>query len=257
MKTSITSTYRPPLLRAVYAFLIAITALSAMPRNAHAQIYVSQVNGIINPIGFVNQYDASSGTLIKDHLITGLKTPTGLVVAGNTLFVANRDGGTVGAYDATSGTGNANFITGLKEPMGLAVAGNTLFVASSGTTGVGTVVAYNAGTGAAINPNPLITALNGPTGLAVTGNTLFVATEGNATVGEYNATSGTAINATFITLQTEVTGLAVSTKGNVLFVGNFFAGTVGEYDAKMGSTINGKFIKGLTFPSGIAIKAAK
>ena len=53
---------------------------------------------------------------------------------GNTLFVSTFNDGTVGAYDATSGTAiNAKFIMGLNEPTGIAVASNLLFVASFGS----------------------------------------------------------------------------------------------------------------------------
>jgi hypothetical protein len=50
-------------------------------------------------------------------------------VSGNNLFVADRNTGTVGEYNATTGaTINANFITGLSTPLGIAVSGNNLFV---------------------------------------------------------------------------------------------------------------------------------
>ena len=48
MKTSITSNWRP-LLRALYAFVIAIIVLWAMPRNARAQLYVT--HGGVAPVG--------------------------------------------------------------------------------------------------------------------------------------------------------------------------------------------------------------
>ena len=114
--TTATSNWRP-LLRAFYPFLIAAAALSAMPRNARAQLYVTQRS----PDGIVSKYNATTGTLIKAHFITGLNQPQGLAVLGNTLFVANFGSGTVGKYDATTGAAiNANFITGLNVPVGLA-----------------------------------------------------------------------------------------------------------------------------------------
>ena len=92
MKTTLTSNWRP-LLRAFYALVIAIAALSAMPKNAHA------------------------GAAISPSFITGLNAPSGLAVFGNTLFVANQFGTTVGKYDATTGEViKADFIRGLSTP---------------------------------------------------------------------------------------------------------------------------------------------
>jgi hypothetical protein len=82
------------LLRAFYASLIAIAALSGMARTARAQLYVSQL-GILT----VSEYNATTGVAINANLITRLSTPSRLAVQGNTLFVAN-EGGSVGKYDA-------------------------------------------------------------------------------------------------------------------------------------------------------------
>jgi hypothetical protein len=56
------------LLRAFYAFLIAFATLWAMPRNAHAQLYVTQA---VSP-GIVSEYNASTGKVIKSNFITAL-----------------------------------------------------------------------------------------------------------------------------------------------------------------------------------------
>ena len=55
MKTTLTSSWRP-LLRALYAFLIVVAGLWAMPKNAHA------------------------GAAINPSFITGLDLPEGLAV---------------------------------------------------------------------------------------------------------------------------------------------------------------------------------
>jgi DNA-binding beta-propeller fold protein YncE len=117
--TTLTSNWRP-LLRAFYPFLIAIAALWAMPKNAHAQLYVTEVPG--DNGGVVDKYDAKTGAAINASFITGLGFPLGLAVLGNKLFVVDFASGTVGKYDATTGEAiNANFITGLQFPTGLAV----------------------------------------------------------------------------------------------------------------------------------------
>ena len=173
MKTIIPSDSRP-LLRACYAFLIAIAALWAMPRTAHAQLYVINTPGGGGQV-VVSKYNATTGAAINASFITGLINLTfapdfGLAVSGNTLFVGDVLG-FVGKYDATTGGAiNASFITGLHDPFGLALLGNTLFVANSnfisGTVNSGTVGEYDATTGAAINAS-FITGLTVPSGLAV------------------------------------------------------------------------------------------
>src|SRR5271166_4018835 len=168
MKTIITSNWRP-MRRALCTLLIGIAAFWAAPRSARAQLYVVQFgNGAANS-GRVGEYDAATGATINANFITGLDSPTALLLSGNTLFVANYDSGTVGEYNATTGAAiNANFITGLMNyPWGVALSGNNLFVVNSGDTpGAGTVGEYNATTGAVIKAN-FITGLNSPGGLVV------------------------------------------------------------------------------------------
>jgi hypothetical protein len=76
MKTTSTSNLRP-LLRALYPFVIAIAVLWTMPRNAHAQLYVAEIPGLI---GFVGEYDATTGAAISPSFITGLNRPFGIAV---------------------------------------------------------------------------------------------------------------------------------------------------------------------------------
>jgi DNA-binding beta-propeller fold protein YncE len=154
-------------LEAAFARLLPIPyrhrrALWAMPKNAHAQLYVTEVPG--DNGGVVDKYDAKTGAAISPSFITGLNDPQWLAVKGNTLFVANAGGNTVGKYDATTGAAiSPSFITGMGFPLGLAVLGNKLFVVDFAS---GTVGKYDATTGEAINAN-FITGLQFPTGLAV------------------------------------------------------------------------------------------
>jgi hypothetical protein len=67
-------------LRAFYPFLIAAAALWAMPTNARTQLYVTQRPEPPSVIGIVSEYDATTGKAIKASFITGLSSPTGLVV---------------------------------------------------------------------------------------------------------------------------------------------------------------------------------
>ena len=80
---------------------------------------------------------------------------------------------------------------------------------------------------------------------------LFVSQSNAGSVGEYDATTGAAINASFITgLNQPLFGIAVS--GKHFFVVNNDT-TVGEYDAGTGEAINVSFITGLNGPLGLAI----
>jgi hypothetical protein len=82
MHTSTISNWRP-LSRALYALLIAIAAVWEMPRNARAQLYVSQLVP-----GTVGTYNAKTGVAINASFITGLSWPVCLALRGNQLFVA-------------------------------------------------------------------------------------------------------------------------------------------------------------------------
>jgi hypothetical protein len=85
-------------------------------------------------------------------------------------------------------------------------------------------------------------------------NHLFVSDTYANTVGEYDATTGAAINAAFITGLNSPNGLTLD-DNNHLFVVNTGNGTVGEYDATTGAGINPNFITGLGTPGGIAFMA--
>ena len=81
---------------------------------------------------------------------------------------------------------------------------------------------------------------------------LYVSQVFNGGVGKYNATTGAAIHANFITgLSAFPVGIALS--GNNLFVTNFFSNTVGEYNATTGAVINANFITGLSDPCALAV----
>ncbi len=154
---------------------------------------------------------------------------------------------TVSEYNATTGaTINANLITRLRTPSGLAIQGKTLFVANES----GSVGKYVA-TGAAINPSFITGMRFFPQGLAVQGNILFVANFGFGTVGKYDASTGEAINADFITAGFP-TALALS--GNRLFVLDATA-SVREYNAITGAAINANLITQLSAPSGLAAQS--
>jgi hypothetical protein len=204
MRTIITSNSWP-LRRALCTLLMCIAALWAMPRSAHAQLYISENSGT----GTIGEYDANTGKPINSILIMGLGQPLALALSGNNLFVPNYGAGTLGKYDATTGAPNTNFSlnTGVGGPGGgLALSGNNLFVSSEESNTVGE---YSATTGHAINASFITTGLSAPSGLALSGNDLFVANAGNNTVGKYNATTAV-LNPNFSPEVIQPYGLAVA-----------------------------------------------
>ena len=79
---------------------------------------------------------------------------------------------------------------------------------------------------------------------------LYVSLNGANIVGEYDATSGAAINANLITGLNLPRGLALS--GNNLLVSNVGGTTVGEYNATTGAVINATLIAP-SEPHGLAL----
>src|ERR1700728_2419875 len=82
---------------------------------------------------------------------------------------------------------------------------------------------------------------------------IFVANQGNNTVGEYNSTTGAAINSAFVSSGL-VYPYCLAVSGNDLFVATDSDNTtVGEYNATTGSVINASFITGLSESDSFAI----
>jgi hypothetical protein len=222
--------------------------------------------------GRIGEY-TTSGALVNAALLTNLGTafPNGIAVSGGDLFVTRE--GSVGEFTTSGVPINSSLIT-VSNPLvadlyGLAVSGNDLFVGFNefnAGAGHGKIAEYDATTGAVINAN-FITGLNQPEGITISGNHLFVVnnaddnSEGgiltNGTVGEYDLTTGAAINSALIAGLNQP--VAVAVLGNDLFVTSnpypVNTGTVGEYDATTGASINASFISGLDDPQGIAIFA--
>ena len=265
-------------MRAVSAFLIALAALSVLPKNAQAQLFVTQAVGS-GSVGIVTQYSTHTrqSPITPNPLVTGLSNPLGLALTsdGKSLFVSNNKTGVVGKYNVSDGSPDPAFesLTKLKGVTGLAVStdGKTLYVASFGTVslsgpGTGTVGSYDAALGAkgTTNNPTFLPNLPGPTGLAYQANVLYVALCGNMLgqtgfITAYDATEGGAFNPNpLITGLSQPGGIALS--GNELYVVNEGNGTVTKYKITGSSTgfsvtesSPAPFISNLNAPSGIAI----
>ena len=142
---------------------------------------------------------------------------------------------------------STTFVSGLDNPNAIAVAGDDLWVANYNS---GTISEYNATTGAVINAS-LISGLNGPVAIVVSGGNLWVANysggvelpgEESGSIGEYNATTGAAVNAELVDDTGNLQGMAMS--GGTLWVTGIDPNAIGEnsgfiedYDAASGDAI--------------------
>jgi hypothetical protein len=258
-------------MRGIFAApLLCVTVFLATANTASAQLYVAQYG-----FATVSEYNSTDPTAsappINVSLITGLSLPGGLVLSGNTLFVANSGANKVGKYTvngATATEANPNFInTGLSTPIAIAVSGSHLFVVNA--NGNQTISEYDANTGtlqkASVLP-PSTTQVGDPVAIAVSNNYLFVAHYQEATflannyglgsVGQYDLSSGAVVEERLIKGLAGPISLAVD--GSTLFVLTSgytaaSAGGVGTYNATSGAPIKANLVTGLTKPDGIAI----
>jgi len=155
----------------------------------------------------------------------------------------------------------------LRAFYGFVIAGAALWVLSRDACaqlyvtnmphGGGVVSEYNAETGELIKAE-LITGLTLPYGLAVRGNSLFVVDEAGS-VGKYNATTGAAINRSFITkgLGNPYTPALLGERLYVSNLGDGNGGMVLVYNAKTGAVINLNFITTLDVPGGLVLSGDK
>jgi len=206
--------------------------------------------------GSVSQYNINGYTNNGLFISSGLSYPAGIAISGNNLYIVNVNTGTIGVYNAYSGSViNADFIGGLNSPFGIAISddGTTLYVANGGNNTIG-VYDVTGTTSVTINAN-FITGLDNPHGIAISGNYLYVSNYNSGTIGVYNVsdTTSVTINANFITGLNGPYDIAIS--DNYLYVANYNSGTIGVYNVSdtTSVTINANFITGLDNPTGIAI----
>jgi hypothetical protein len=159
--------------------------------------------------------------------------------------------GTVGVYDAKTGTFNPTLITGLHGPQAIAVAGDNLFVVTSGTIGE-----YDANTGTQLNLSP-ITLPPGRVGIAAFGDNLFVTSSSTHRIDEYSALTGMLIQAGFVTGPKLKGPAELTVAGGSLFVVNSTTGksgeSIGEYNATTGATVHSSLVTGLHGRVDIAV----
>lgn len=276
----------PSDLRMQRAGIVMLVLCWALSSTTYGQIYVTNYG-----IGTVSQYDATTGATLNASFITGLASPEGIALYGGSLFIGDRTLGRIGKYDANTGSAiNNSFIGGLDFPMGIAVSDGNLFVATSSgiykynaSTGAllasitigassasyiavgdgflfaerqGMIAKYNSATLTTVSTS-FITGLTQPAGIALSGGTLYVTNYGNNTIGKYDASTGAAVNATFITGGALSQPAPLAFSGGNLYVVNQGNSTLGVYNATTGATVDASFITGLNYGvEGIAVASA-
>lgn len=219
--------------------LLVLLVLSAAA--ARAQVYV--VSGVNNNVG---TYDPVTGATLNANLITGLSGPDAITIARGSVYVATNTPDATNRYSLTGAPLAIPFISGYGadlEITGDDVFMPTFFQTVGKFTSSGTVVDDTFITSPAL--------LDHPGDIVRSGNTLYITVEGNGSVATYNATTGTAINTSFITGLSSPASLALV--NNVLYVANFGSDSIGVYNATTGVVINASFITGLNDPVDLAV----
>lgn len=216
--------------------------------DATGNLYVASDNGSAQ--GNIAKY-GGDGTVINPNLISvpGLTELTGLAVAGNDLFVADNNTGTIREYTTSGATVNSNLVSGLSSLEFIADDGNGNLYAVYGGQ-FSSVAQFAISNGQVISSNyALIANIYSATGIALDGQGhIFVAWNGR--VGEYN-TDGTTVNSSLLSA---INPRGLAADGNDLYVA---AGSVGEYTISNGAVTssNPSFISS-TDPVSVAINPA-
>ncbi len=229
----------------------ALAVLFVHSNSASVQILVSSYIGDSqNPVGVIGEYNLD-GTAINPALI-----PAGgyrIAVSDSKVFALRNIvgfAGLVGEYTISGSTVDSGFVTGIYGLQGIAASKGSLFVSYS--SNVGNVLKFDLAP--PFSSGLLITDFQFANGLAVSadGRRLYVADSFAGTIGEYDASTGAAINPALVSGLDYPTSIAVS--GSKLFVvtlGDYLIGTVGAYTLD-GTPLNASLITGLNSPGDLA-----
>lgn len=194
----------------------------------------------------------TAGAMVASPLIP-FAGGIGLGISGNSLYTTRPQAADkIGEYNATTGAAiNDTLVTGLSTPQAFTLDGlGHMYVVNDGA---GTIGKYNTD-GSVVNASLV-------TGLVATGTfyglvldnsgNLYVSCFYNGVIGKYNATTGAAVNASFLTLP-GAAGLAFDQ--GTLYVAQYVSGKISSYDAATGAAINANLVTGLAGPVGLAIE---
>jgi len=202
-------------LTTVAAATQVLLAFFLLSRAQAGEIFVSNFVG-----GTIGEYDASTRATINPALVSGLRFPSGLALAGRNLFVAFLGHGTVGKYTTSGATVNASLISGVDGATDVVVSKGNLFVSSFNGNRIGKYTT----TGATVDASFISVSV--PLGMALPDGKLFVATD--RAIGVSDAVTGATINSALVTGLFVPRFIAIS-RGDLFVSDN--NGTVGVYDA--------------------------
>ena len=200
--------------------------------------------GEVSPNNVI-EYNATTGVQNTNFNISA-SDPVGLAVSGLTLYVDNRGNaagnGSISAYNINTGVGTT-IISNLAQPQALASYNGNLYVGlnNGGLTGAGSIEEFDA-LGDQIGTFS-VTGLSNPEGITFSNGNLYVTDEGSTTVGEYNATTGAAINASLITGINNPYGISTLANGNLVIASESPQGPVYEYDPN-GNLLSSSYVTG-------------
>ncbi len=232
--------------------LLAVLLGLALASLTQAQIYVSSALSI--------RTYALDGTLIEDDLIPGFSGPNNAryAISGTDMFVTNFIDPVVRRYTTSGSLVNGAFFDALALDLtnvgaqDIILSGTTLYVAHPQFIFSPVFTLSTSGT---LLGGPLIAegVLADPRSMALSGSTLYVLSASDGTVGTYNANTGDAINATFITGLTSASSLALS--GTNLFV-NWQNGSdtvISKYNATTGALVTANLIPSITTSTWVTV----
>ena len=175
--------------------------------DANGTLYVANVNS--NTISVFHNASQISGNVVPDKTISGdktlIKTPLGLIVDSNNLYVASSNNSTIliflkanlqnGLNDSPPDGEIKGSNTNLSGPIGLALSSSHLFVGNFGSNSISLfdwteISLCTLGTSCNLTPSKIIignsTGLDEPRGILISGNRLYVSNGGNNLILVYN-----------------------------------------------------------------------
>lgn len=161
-------------------------------------------------------------------------------------------GASINVFNSNSGAFITQLASGVSNPWALTID-NTGKLYTTLYTG-GNVAEYDTKNNTLVSSALTTLGMSFPTGLALQGNNLFVASQGSQRISQYDATTGSLINANFITNVYNPTAMVIDAAGRLYVTNN--GGSVSVYSAATGGAINTNFITGLVTPMGLALDNA-
>ena len=218
-----------------------VTQLSSAPGRLllnGTDLYVSEVDKL-------SKIDLSISSPRSIDVANGLKSPSGMVLNGNDLYIALYDDNKISKLDITATSPVlTDVVTGLRGPNGMALVGNDLYFSESGANRISKIDISSS------MPNPTIvaTGLDFPGPIVTAGSALYVAEIIGDKISKIDLSSNSATPTTVIAL-TRPNGLRV--KDGNLYVAQVRNGKISKVDISGSSAALSDAITGLQEPTDL------